>query len=180
MGKIRITTIDYIILGLLQAQDLSGYAIRIIFETTAIGSYSGSPGTVYPAINKIKKLGFIESIQSTDGKKSKLRYTAKGKSELINWLKQDISDDDISKRMEILILRFGFMGDIISHPEKLKFLKSFIDKTSIYLVQLQTYHKQESSSMHIQGRLAFEYGLETIATSLDWAKKAIIALKKNN
>ncbi|RLD81962.1 MAG: hypothetical protein DRJ07_08670 [Bacteroidetes bacterium] len=177
MDKFRITTVDYIILGLLQQQLLTGYGIRMIFETTAIGSYSSSPGTVYPAVNKLKKLGFIKDINSPDGKKLQLTYTSQGKTELQKWLKQDISDEDIAKRMDILILRFGFMEDIVAHPEKLKFIKSFIEKISTYLKGLKNYHKQESSNMPTQGRLAFEFGIETISASLKWAKRALKVLQ---
>ena len=66
MKNFRTTTVDFIILGLLQEQTLTGYGIRMIFENTAIGSYSSSPGTVYPAINKLKKMGFIKDIIASD------------------------------------------------------------------------------------------------------------------
>jgi len=54
-NEIKHTLLDYAILGLIQDHALSGYAIRKMFEETALGHYSSSPGTIYPALNRLQK-----------------------------------------------------------------------------------------------------------------------------
>jgi DNA-binding PadR family transcriptional regulator len=55
----KITSLDYAILGLMYQKPSSGYGIRMQFETTAIGNYSSSPGAVYPALDRLQKLGLV-------------------------------------------------------------------------------------------------------------------------
>ena len=59
---IKPTLLDYAILGLIQDRPLSGYAIRKLFEETALGNYSSSPGTIYPALKRLQKLELISKI----------------------------------------------------------------------------------------------------------------------
>ncbi len=60
MKNIKPTLLDYAILGLIQNQPLSGYAIRKLFEETALGNYSSSPGTIYPALSRLQKFDLVE------------------------------------------------------------------------------------------------------------------------
>ena len=55
------TTLEYALLGLLHQGAMSGYDLRKIFESTAMGSYSGSPGAIYPALRRLEKQGLVAS-----------------------------------------------------------------------------------------------------------------------
>ena len=64
------TSLDYAILGLLKNEPQSGYGIRKVFETTALGTYSDSPGTIYPALKRLQKIALIKNkADKKDGKK---------------------------------------------------------------------------------------------------------------
>lgn len=176
----RITTLDFAILGLLSQASRSGYAIRKAFETTALGNYSSSPGTIYPAIHKLKKLGFIAQASDESDNKRLLSITEEGKNILKDWLTQPIAEADITKGSNILILKFAFMDHLVAPTDKLVFLQSFIQHTENYLMYLKSYHQQESGAMPLQGRLAFEYGIASFEAQLKWAKYALKELKNIN
>lgn len=177
MTQTRITTLDFAILGLLIRKPQSGYAIRKAFETTALGNYSSSPGSIYPAIHKLKKLGFIRQASAESEDNRLLDITEEGKKALKDWLTQPISEDEIAKGSHILILKFASM-DLVDTADQLAFLHSFIQHTENYLKHLKAYHQQASGKMPLHGRLAFEYGISSFEAQLTWAKTALKQLKR--
>ena len=178
MAPTRITTLDFAILGLLIQAPRSGYAIRKAFETTALGNYSSSPGSIYPAIHKLKKLGFIRQASAESDNNRFLDITEEGKKALKDWFTQPLSEADIAKGSNILMLKFAFMDDLVAPADQLLFLQSFIQHTENYLMHLKAYHQQESGAMPLHGRLAFEYGINSFETQLNWAKSALITIEK--
>jgi DNA-binding PadR family transcriptional regulator len=60
MTKRTPTALEYALLGLVQQHPQSGYDLRKVFETTALGSYSGSPGAIYPALRRLERKGLVE------------------------------------------------------------------------------------------------------------------------
>ena len=173
MSQIRITTLDFAILGLLIQEPRSGYALRKVFENTAMGNYSSSPGSIYPAINKLKKQGFIRQASGERDNNRALEITEEGKKVFKNWLTQPISETDIAKSSDILVLKFAFMDHAIDHADQVIFLQSFVRHTENYLSYLKSYHQQASSAMPLHGRLAFEYGIVSFEAQLKWGKSAL-------
>jgi len=170
MSTKRITIIDYTILGLLYEGPQTGYGIRKLFETTALGDFSSSPGTVYPAIKKLKEIGFVLHIRPADDNVKLLGLTKEGRTELKSWLLREIDMSDIKKNINHLVLRFAFMSDIVTQEARIRFMESFYEQVSDYLKELKSYYHKNSKSMPVQGRLAFKHGLETYKANLKWAK----------
>ncbi len=175
------TDLDFAILGLLHQQPETGYGIRMIFETTALGTYSSSPGSIYPALKRLQKLGMIEQEAFTsDTGKTKPRYkpTMKGEQALVAWMTQEITDEDISKKVNLLLLRFAFMDHHIGRSQKVAFLQSFIEKIEVYLDELKAFHRREAVDLPLHGRLAFEHGIALYHTHLEWGQKALTVIQQ--
>lgn len=170
------TSLDYAILGLLQRQSLTGYRIRKIFETTALGNYSSSPGTIYPALKRLKKLGLIMQGDSTgdhvDGP-NRFVITTEGIEILAKWLGKPVEREDISKRMQETMLRFVFMEELLTEDQKTGFLKSFISETREYIKTLVSDLENERHKMSLHSQIALEHGIAHCRTSLRWGKKAL-------
>lgn len=170
----KITTLDYAILGLLLTEPMTAYGIRMAFEKTAIGNFSSSPGSIYPACSRISRLGLIAKNENNGGL---LEITSEGKSQMKLWLTKPISIHEISKDSTILILKFAFMDHLVSQVEKVSFLESFIYHTKEYLNTLEEYHKSKRQQMPLHGKLSFEYGMATYKTQLTWAKSTLKTIK---
>ena len=167
----RITTLDFAILGLLLSGDKTAYAIRMIFKTTAMGNYSSSPGSIYPSTNKLKKLALIEQVSEKSGQ---LAITEAGKHQVKSWLNEPITEDMIAKSSEILILKFAFMDHLVSRQDKLVFLRSFLEGSKSYLTNLELYHQSASEEeLPLHGRLSFEFGMATLKTQINWIKATL-------
>tara|TARA_Y100000385_G_scaffold286588_1_gene348898 strand:+ start:937 stop:1488 length:552 start_codon:yes stop_codon:yes gene_type:complete len=172
------TSLDFAILGLVSHQPLSGYGIRKIFETTEMGNFGTSPGTIYPALKRMQKLMLVENLTSKTDNKNKFHITIKGKELLQNWLVRPLEMIDVSRKREEIILRFAFMDKYSSQKQKLVFLESFHDLLTIYIKQLLDYHKAENLQMPLHGRLSFEHGIESYKATLKWCKKTLLVIKK--
>ena len=167
------TLLDYAILGLIQDRPLSGYGIRKLFEETALGNYSSSPGTIYPALRRLQKFELVEKITQRRVTKTSFQITKKGVLVLKNWLIQPIEKNDVEKKIDELLLRFAFMEILADKKEKITFLSSFRDLLHAYIQGLQTFFNIECNTMPLHGRLAFQYGIDSNKTSLKWCKKTL-------
>ena len=173
------TLIDFAILGLIQNQPMSGYAIRKVFEETALGSYSSSPGTIYPALKRMQKLDLVTKTASNKSVKSQFQITKIGLHTLKKWLLQPIEKSEVEKKREEILLRFAFMDDLLSKTERINFLITFQDLLKAYLKELDEYHSNNAEDLPLHGRLAFEHGIASYKTTLKWCNKAIQELKNH-
>lgn len=182
MAKIdqTLTSIDYIILGLLQESPLTGYGIRKIFETTALGNYSSSPGTIYPALKRLQKLNLIENVPAeAENGKSVFQVQKAGTTALIDWLESTVNQELIQRKMAELILRFAFMGGLVPLEKQIQFLNNLIQALQQYLQQLEQFYDTAKANMDQTAQLAFEHGLSSYQNDLKWAKKALKQLTIN-
>ncbi len=173
---IKPTLLDYAILGLIQSQPLSGYAIRKLFEETALGSYSSSPGSIYPALNRLQKLELVKKNAQDKTVKTCFEITKNGIIILRKWVSKPIEKNEVEKKTEELLLRFVFMETLVDKEQKITFLTSFRDLLNIYVKELQAFYSKEYINMPLHARLAFQYGIDSNKTILKWSKKAISQL----
>ena len=173
---IKPTLLDYAILGLIQDQPLSGYAIRKLFEETALGNYSSSPGTIYPALNRLQKFELVKKILQVKTGKTCFEISSKGILILKNWFLKPVEKIEVVKKTDELLLRFGFMEALVEKEQRINFLTSFHNILNVYIKELQAFYNKESNNMPLHGRLAFQYGIDSNKTTLKWCKKAISQL----
>ena len=51
--------LGFALLGLLEERPRSGYDLRKVFAQTAMGTFSDSPGAIYPALGRLEKRGLV-------------------------------------------------------------------------------------------------------------------------
>ena len=112
MRTSTISVLGYALLGLVQHKPSSGYDLRKIFTDTAMGSYSDSPGAIYPALERLEKRGLLEgNVEERAGLRRRKLYklTSSGDRELKQWLSRPITRGDVVRGLGELMLRFAFM-----------------------------------------------------------------------
>ena len=177
---IRSTTLDYIILGLLQKQPLSGYRIRKVFEDTALGNFGGSPGTIYPALKRLEKNEFILKLPIAETTKFHYNVSSKGLDLLKIWLQELPKKELVQKDLNLLILKFAFMDSLLSKYHKLDFLQHLLIESQEYMDELEDFYVQEKEMMPLTGQLAFEHGLLSYTTTISWCEKALERLLQSD
>jgi DNA-binding PadR family transcriptional regulator len=167
------TTLGFALIAHAQAQPRTAYALRKLFETTPIGRFSSSPGSIYPALKKLEAAGL------TATKDGLVLATAKGRQALRAWLSEPVTLVQVEREPDITLLRFAFL-DLLDDPaQTMRFLTSFRAALAEQLSQLGAFLQSESAAaMSWHGKLAVECGRMSCEAQLHWAGHAIAGLKK--
>ena len=167
------STLDYLLVGLLSAGPRSGYDLRKQIGDSPLRIYSDSPGAIYPALRRLERWGWIEA-GTPEGPRRRNPYTAssRGLEAFVAWLRRPVEREDVVRGADSLLLRFAFMGAVLSHSEVEGFLEQFERETAAHLATLRQYHAREAFQLPMTGRVAFEFGLADFETRVRWARKA--------
>lgn len=169
------TTLEYAILGLLSLEPRSGYDLMQIFESTAIGNYSSSPGAIYPALGRLEQRGLVQG-RVDDSRalrpKKVFRPTAEGDAALRGWLRAGITKSDVQRRLDELLLRFAFHSLLDRHASR-DFLDALARAIDGYLAELRKQREIFSDDDPPHGRMAFEFGIEQYRLCARWARRTL-------
>lgn len=167
-----ITTLGYALLGLVAAESRSGYALRRLFETTPMGVFSSSPGSIYPALKSLGAKGLVQPVGQ--GRGGRFEITAAGAEALDRWLRQPVTAEEVARRLDLPLLRFAFLT---GHPDPgltETFLRSFCAATTARAADLKAFLETgPGAAMSLQPRLAVEHGQRSVETSAAWAADAL-------
>ncbi len=170
------TSLEYALLGLLHQQPQSGYDLRKVFATTALGNYSGSPGAIYPALRRLEKHGLVEGEVDSSRElrpRKVFRPTAAGRSGFREWLLREIGRQDIERRVDELMLRFAFHAVLDDTSATLRFLGRFLEEVESYVDELGRQGRRFPEGTPLHPRLALAAGIEQYRASARWARRAI-------
>jgi len=160
---------------------MSGYDLRKVFAQTAMGSFSDSPGAIYPALGRLEKRGLVRGTveESTSLRKRRVfKLTAKGVAALKAWLRRPVTRDDVMRRIGELMLRFAFMDEALGAERTTEFLREYAEQLSEYIPSLKGFHKAQADKMPLSARLAFESGIEEYEVRLKWARSSLAVFEK--
>jgi DNA-binding PadR family transcriptional regulator len=169
------------LLGLLQQKPRSGYDLRRIFANTPMGTFSDSPGAIYPALERLQKRGFVRSrvAESSGLRRRRLFYpTSLGKRAFRIWQTKPIVREDVIYSVDELMLRFGFMDETASAAEAKRFLSALRSQLAGYIPTLRKYLAKHSPNMPRSGRLALESGIRGYESLFRWSKSALSAYNR--
>jgi DNA-binding PadR family transcriptional regulator len=159
-----MTPLSYALLGLVNMQPRSGYALRKVFETTPLGSYSSSPGSIYPALKSLETQGLVETRDARDARgKGLYHLTDAGRGAFEAWLEAPVGD------LNEAMLRFAFLPE--DDPGAIRrFLDAFQATASGHAARLDTFLASDGAqAMTPKARIAVQHGRRGAQASADWA-----------
>ncbi len=171
----EVSLLAHALLGLLHQQPRSGYDLRKIFANTPMGTFSDSPGAIYPALQRLEKRGLVSSrVHASSGLRQRrlFRPTSLGKRAFKAWQTRAVSSDDVIHRVDELMLRFSFMDQTAGSVQAMRFLSALVKELAAYIPNLRRFLKVQGPCMPLSGRLALESGIRGYETLLDWARSA--------
>ena len=181
MAQARIPLLGYALLGLLSHEPASGYDLRKIFSTTAMGTFSDSPGAIYPGLRRLEASGLVRGqIEHRGGlrRREVFRPTASGTRELKKWLCQPVARDNVVRGMHELMLRFSFMDKVMGEEASINFLNALERELNAYIPTLREFLAANKTKMPFSGGLALESGIRGYEAQLEWARSANRAYQK--
>ena len=171
-----ISLLGYALLGLVQQRPSSGYDLRKMFAETAMGSFSDSPGAIYPALTRLEKRGLIRSEveeRAALRRRRLYRLTPKGRAELLGWLTLPITRNEIIRGQGEVMLRFAFIESALGAGAALKLLREFHQQLATYLPELKNFLEANKKKMPLSAMLALDSGIRGHEALLKWAQYGI-------
>ena len=175
------TLLDYAILGHLQREPLSGYAIRKLFATTPMAHYSDSPGSIYPALARLRRHGLVTaSVQKKQTLRPRqvFRPTAAGMDALTRWVSAPVTREEIVSGRGSVMLRFVFAEQVLGLTAAVRLLESFEQVLRTYVPELERFLEETRARMPFAARLALGRGVEAHAANLRWVRDALRELRR--
>jgi DNA-binding PadR family transcriptional regulator len=177
----KISSLGYALLGLLHGKPSSGYDLRKIFSSTAMRTYSDSPGAIYPALRRLEREGMIRgSVEERSGlrRRQVFRVTPKGLVELRRWIMLPITHDDLTSGLKTVMLRFAFSENAVGATASLEILRSMEAALRPHLRELGQKLEEIRPVAPTSGRLALECGIRSYESLLQWSRYAISIYEK--
>lgn len=165
----------YVILGLLQEEELSGYEIKKIINIRMSFFWQESFGQIYPELSKMKEEGLLEIADSESSGKSKLekiryRITSHGRAELKQWMEAENEKDHI--RSEFLLKMYFATEE--NNDEIKRHLEEFKQEAEqkVYLFTLFQQELTRIADMHNNHRQilkVIDLGLRQAKLYAEWS-----------
>lgn len=161
---------DYVILGLLSHEPMTGYEIKKRIDSNLRFFWSGSFGSIYPTLNLLEKEGKVTKQNISTNGREKISYsiTELGRASLREWLKKPSEKDEL--RYETLLkLFFGNETGLESMAEH---INSFEEKCNSELLVLNMFAKNLEQALdndtHKHYYLTVKFGIKTYEAYLSW------------
>ena len=164
---------QYVILGLLSHEPMTGYELKKRMDTTMSLFWSGSFGSIYPTLQKLKSQGAVVAKEDdSDEGRSKITYeiTNQGLEVLRDWLREPVLKDEI--KYETLLKMF--FGSEIGQQEIMKHVESFKGRTAAVLPGLEksveVLKGLDEEPAHEYYMLTAMFGVRMYEASLAWCR----------
>ena len=180
----KTSPLEHCLLALIEHGECSGYDIRRILTQTPMRRFSDSPGSIYPALQRLQRRRWIVATRDPESRRrrSVYRLAPKGRAELTRWLKQPISEDDVIYRMHELMLRLSFhhlLADISPDEEPLQsFMAALASAAASYAAKLRNFIRTSTSGYPTAARLALDAGLDGYQSLARWAGREARTLQR--
>ena len=141
-----------------------------------MGTYSSSPGAIYPALARLEKRGLIKSeIEEGSGLRRRrvYRLTADGTRDLTQWLSRPITRGEVVRGIAELMLRFAFMERALGAEGAIKFLRNLQSELDEYVPTLKAFLRTNAPQMPLSAMLALDSGIRNYESLQQWTKYAI-------
>ena len=170
----ELSLLDHALLGLLNRGDASGYELRKVFSQTPLGRFSDSPGSIYPALQRLERRGFVAGSRPTGARRRRtLHLTAAGRRAFTEWVLAPAAASDTERDDGAFELRLAFMSDVA--PRR---LRAFLDE---HAEALDARHDRVAAA--VQGLrdklspsalLAVDLGLHAMRARSSWCRRATV------
>ena len=170
----ELSTLEYIVLGLISEAPQSGYSIISALET-GIHRWSASPGSIYPILKRLEKenaiSGELEMVYETRPRKM-YSLTPDGENLLDDWLRSEIKETEVLEERDSVLVRFLFAEKRLSREDVLAWLDSYEQKTEEFDAQRRIFTELTISQSSLHQQLIHEATLMELNMQRTWIQMA--------
>lgn len=183
----NLPTTSYILLGMLNERDLSGYDMKLLLDKRIHHIYwSPAKSQIYGELRRLEKAGWVtmtEVAQTNRPDKRVYCITEAGRTALHEWLETTESEPDVFKSPMMLHLLFG-------HLLPRETLVTQLEARQRKLTSELTKHEKRTQEVRTQSATAeadaqmpyllmsMEFQQALLQTSLTWTAETVTQLKR--
>ncbi len=182
LKKNMLTPLSNTLLALIHRQPQSGYQLAKSFRSTPMGLQTDCYGSIYPALKKLERAGYIEGhIDQSVALRPKVVYraTQRAVQALEKWVNVLPTRREIQRNHHALLVRFSFIEAFAGLDQTLRFLTAYRDELREMTEGLKSFQSQEGEKLRTNSRLALELGVKLSDVQLAWAESALQRLKRS-
>lgn len=169
----------FVLLGLLQEENLSGYEMKKIIDIRMSFFWQESYGQIYPELNKMAEEGLIETSQGESEvniKREKTRYkiTGSGKEEFKRWMEKENEKDTV--RSEFLLKMYLSTPENVEEMRRhiIKFKEQSEERLKLFnLFEAQLNKIVEVHNNHRQILHVLNLGIRQARLYIDWSEEML-------
>ena len=167
-----LTTLDALLIFLVGHKSQSGYDIRQLFQSTPLGVFSDSPGSIYPTLARLEERGLLaSSVESGGRRRRSYKRTVAGQRALIAWLERPVEREPRKRRNGEVELRFVLIAEALGVPRALKFLEDADAAYSAELAEIEAFMAGPGAEMSEASRATNELGMRLISVRIEWCRE---------
>jgi DNA-binding PadR family transcriptional regulator len=174
-----LTTLEYVVLGLIGVEPQSGYSIITMMES-GVHRWSASPGSIYPMLKRLERQGIImgelDIVYETRPRKI-YRLTSTGEALLDGWLRSPVLPASLLEERDVALLKFLFMEKRLSHEEVIAWLDTYEQAIDSYDLARRTFYDMAIQQSSIHQQLILEATMMDLNTQRTWVQIARRRLK---
>ena len=142
-----------------------------------MGSFSDSPGAIYPALRRLERKGFVKSQQqaSSGRRRQIVTLTSRGTAELNRWVALPVTQREIMSGLREFMLRFALSEAVIGAEVSADLLRGLEKELKSVVGSLREQANILGPRMPRSSALALESGIMGHETLLRWCKQALSA-----
>ncbi len=176
-----LTTLEYILLGVLSTGPQSGYSINSTLQN-GLYRWKASLGATYPALKRLEKNEIITSeIQVVTETQSRKVYhlTAEGEELLDRWIVAPLTESELLEEHNIMLVKFLFAEVRFSRDQVLSFLDEYEKRMDVFDAKLRIMYKFAEGVSTLHQKLIYRsIAMERFAHRR-WIKRARLALQED-
>ena len=178
----ELTTLEYIVMGLISIEPQSGYSIVSYFDEDSYNSWSASPGSVYPMLKRLEKQGAIVGeldVEHETRPRKMYTLTESGEAALDAWIQDVPKTRPFYEQRELAMLRFQFMEKRLSREQVMAWLNAYLDAIHYATSGTRFYQDginkamQERGQVSIHSQLLMECYMLELNSLRTWLEMAI-------
>lgn len=167
--------LEYIVLGMVNYEDMTGYDIKKYIESGISVFYKASFGSLYPILKKLTNKGLVTMYENNNGGRNKNYYhiTEEGTKEFEKWLETPITIDDGRGTGLVKI----YFYDLLEEDKRRELLINYRDNNEKYLNELYELEKQyvntRNKDCYYYKLSVLYYGIRVIQETIRWCDDII-------
>lgn len=164
--------LEYVMLGTLFDNTLTGYDIRKCIESGVGMFYRASYGSIYPILSKLLEKGYVVCIDEVQSNRVKKKYsiTECGKNEFMKWLMEDHAS---SSSIESTMVKVFFF-DKLPRQEAFKKISEYEEKLQDYQMKLiskkEKFEKLENKDTFYFKLSTLYFGICKLQSIMQWCE----------